>query len=145
MSQRLSAKDEYTIQLAAHGVVALMASSAPGILTAPRAAIAGGKALSTATGLTGHVLAEKPPKLPFHGSVATTAALVLPALAEAAEILDRAHRGEGDDFRRTVGMVAQSAAWANGAPTPAESEMLRKIESAVGSTGPVSPWSAAAP
>ncbi len=69
MSSQLSVQDKHTIQLAAHGVVTLMASSAPGALTAPRAGIAGAKAMSTATGLTGRVLAEKPPKLPFKGSV----------------------------------------------------------------------------
>lgn len=139
MSHRLSAKDEYTVHVAAHGVVALMASSAPGILAAPRAAIAGGKALSTATGLTGHVLAQTPPRLPFRGSMAKTAELVLPALAQAVEILDRAQPGEGDNFRRTITMVAEAAAATNGGPTAAESEMLRKIDSAVRGTAPTTP------
>ena len=145
MSHRLSAEGKYTIQLAAHGVIALMASSAPGMLTAPRAAIAGAKALSTATGLTGHVLAEKPPRLPFHGSVAKTAGLVLPALAESVEILDRAHNGERDNFRRTMAIVSESAATASGAQTAAESEMLRKIENAVRGTAPAAARAAASP
>ncbi len=131
MSDSLSTQDRYTIQLAAHGVVTLMASSAPGTLTAPRAAIAGAKAMSTATGLTGQVLAEKPPKLPVKGSVAQTAEPVLPALAESISILDRTESGEGENFRRTMLMVASSAANANGDPTPAESEMMRKIDDAL--------------
>lgn len=131
MPTKLSAHDKYTIQLAAHGVVALMASSAPGAFTAPRAGIAAAKAMSTSTGLTGEVLAEKPPKLPFKGSVAKTAEQVLPALAESVQILDRAREGEGENFRRTMQMVAQSAARANGSPTPCASEMLRKIENAL--------------
>jgi len=65
MSSRLSPEDKFRIQVAAHGVVALMASSVPGAFTAPRAGIAAAKAMSTATGLTGEVLAEKPSRLPF--------------------------------------------------------------------------------
>ena len=131
MFSQLSVQDKYTIQLAAHGVVALMASSAPGALTAPRAGIAGAKAMSTATGLTGQVLAEKPPKLPFRGSVTSTAEIVLPALAESVKILDRVQEGEAENFRRTMKMIAESAANANGSTTPAESEMLRKIKEAL--------------
>lgn len=132
VTKQLSADERYTIHVAAHGVVALMASSAPGMLTAPRAGIAAAKALSTATGLTGQILAEKPPKLPFTGSVAATAEIVLPALAESITILERVKRGEGDNFRRTMKMVAESGANANGGPSPAESEMLRKIDAALG-------------
>jgi hypothetical protein len=102
MSTDLTDHDEYTIHVAAHGVVALMASSAPGTFSAPRAGIAAAKAMSTATGLVGEVLAQKPPKLPFEGSVATTAETVLPALTESVRILDRARNGEGDNFRRTM-------------------------------------------
>lgn len=131
MPAKLSTQDKHTIQLAAHGVVALMASSAPGAFTAPRAGIAAAKAMSTATGLTGEVLAEKPPKLPFKGSVAKTAEQVLPAITKSIQILDRAQEGEGQNFRRTIQMIAQSAANANGgSPTPAELEMLRKVEDA---------------
>lgn len=137
MSSQLTDHDKHTIQVAAHGVVALMASSAPGTLTAPRAGIAAAKAMSTATGLTGDVLAEKPPKLPFKGSVAATADIVLPALTESVTFLERIHGGEGDNFRRTMLMVAESAATANRArPNPAESEMLRKIEDALRVTEP---------
>lgn len=131
MSDQLSSQEKYTIQLAAHGVVTLMASCAAGALTAPRAGIAGAKAMSTATGLTGRILASKPPKLPFKGSVAETAELVLPALAASARILNRIREGEGENFRRTVRMIAESAASANGGATPAEAEMLRKIEDAL--------------
>lgn len=135
MSNQLSKQDTYTIQVAAHGVVALMASSAPGAVTAPRAGIAAAKALSTATGLTGEVLAEKPPKLPFKGSVAKTAEVVFLALTESVKILEREEEGEGENFRRTMQMVAESAANAKGArPTPAASEMLRKIEDALRAT-----------
>jgi hypothetical protein len=128
MSRQLGTHDKYTIQIAAHGVVALMAASAPGMLTAPRAGIASAKALSTATGVTGQVLAEKPPRLPFEGSVAAIADIVLPAIAEAIEILNGAADGEADNFRRTMLMIAETAANANGRPTPAGLEMLRKIE-----------------
>ncbi|HEX6501591.1 MAG TPA: hypothetical protein VF054_21530 [Micromonosporaceae bacterium] len=131
MSDQLSAQDEYTIQVAAHGVVTLMASCAPGTVSAPRAGIAAAKAMSTATGLTGKVLAKKPPKLPFKGSVANTADIVLPALTESAKILERAREGEGENFRRTIRMIAESAAGANGGTSPAEAEMLRKIEEAL--------------
>jgi hypothetical protein len=131
MSEELSAQDQYTIQLAAHGVVTLMASAVPGALSAPRAGIAAAKAMSTATGLTGKVLANKPPKLPFKGSVADTADLVLPALTQSTRILERTREGEGENFRRTVRIIAESAAGANRATTPAETEMLRKIEEAL--------------
>ncbi|MDN5765404.1 MAG: hypothetical protein L0H96_05140 [Humibacillus sp.] len=130
MSDQLNTEDKYTIQLAAHGVVALMASCRPGALTAPRSGIAAAKALSTATGLTGQVLADKPPKLPFKGSLAKTAALALPALTKSAKTLDGIDESEGDNFRRTMRMVAASAA-ANRATSPAEAEMLRKIEDAL--------------
>lgn len=135
MSNQLSAHDKYTIQVAAHGVVALMASSAPGAITAPRAGIAAAKAMSTATGLTGEVLADKPPKLPFKGSVAKTAQVVPPALTEAMQILEHAQEGEGENFRRTMRVIAQSAANANRTgPTSAETEMLRKIEDSLQAT-----------
>lgn len=128
----LSDPDKRTVQLAAHGVVALMASSRPGALSAPRAGIAAAKALSAATGLTGQVLAEKPRRLPFRGSVADIAAIVLPALAAAGEILDRAQPGEAENFRRTIRMVAESAARAgHRGPTPAETEMMRTIQAAL--------------
>ncbi|MFA1543998.1 hypothetical protein [Actinomadura monticuli] len=135
MSSRLSPEDRFRIQVAAHGVVALMASSVPGALTSPRAGIAAAKAMSTATGLTGEVLAEKPPRLPFKGSVAEIAKTVLPALTRSVRILDRVQDGEGENFRRTMRMIAESAGNANtGAPTPAEAEMLRKIEDALRTT-----------
>jgi hypothetical protein len=137
MVNQLSDQEKFTIQVAAHGVVALMAACAPGAVTAPRAGIAAAKAMSSATGLSGKVLAEKPPKLPFKGSVAEIAEVVFPALTESVKILDRIREGEGDNFRRTMLMVAESAAKANKAgPSLAESEMLRKIEDSLRTTAP---------
>lgn len=137
MSDQLSAQDKDTIQMAAHGVATLMTSCAPGVvgvLTSTRASTAAYKALSTATGLTGQILADKPRTRPFKGNVTKTADRVLPALTESVKILDRAKQGEGDNFRRTLLAVAESAANANGGATPAESEMLRKIRDALRQT-----------
>jgi len=109
----LNSQEEQTLRTAAHGVVALLAATDPGAISSTRAGMAGGKAITSATGLVGHVLAGKA-DVKMKGSVAELADKVLPAL------------------RRTIDTIAQAAAEAHGgAPTPAQAETIRKISAAL--------------
>ncbi|MEV6506847.1 hypothetical protein AB0M61_12060 [Streptomyces sp. NPDC051642] len=64
----LTPAEKLTLQTAAHGVVSLMAAADPGLISSTRSGMAGGKALSSATGLVGHVLAEMLKGLDLDGS-----------------------------------------------------------------------------
>jgi len=127
----LNSQEEQTLRTAAHGVVALLAATDPGAISSTRAGMAGGKAITSATGLVGHVLAGKA-DVKMKGSVAELADRVLPALSSSVEILNAKAPAETDNFRRTIDTIAQAAAEAHGgAPTPAQAETIRKISAAL--------------
>ncbi|MGV9818933.1 hypothetical protein [Nocardia xishanensis] len=125
----LTDHDNSTLRTAAYGAVSLMAASG-----APHKAIAHGSiALTTATGLVGHVLAAKTKDIHLHGkSVAELADQVLPALTTAMTLLRDQHPSEADNFRDTVLIAIEAAIQArHGEPSPAVAAMARKITAAL--------------
>ncbi|MFC6023773.1 hypothetical protein ACFP2T_47430 [Plantactinospora solaniradicis] len=101
MSVTLTDQDKSTLRTAAYGAVTLM--SAADIAGKPhKAATDGSIALSSATGLVGHVLAEYPKDMKLDNkSVATIADNVLPALTAGMSLLKQQDSAEADNFRST--------------------------------------------
>jgi hypothetical protein len=130
----LTADEKLTLQTAAHGVVSLMAAADPGPISSTRSGMAGGKALSSATGLVGHVLAEKPKGLDLGGSsTAGLADRVFTALADSVTLLKAKAPGEVTNFRDTITTITDAASRAHkGAAGPAETAMIQKIGAALG-------------
>ncbi|MBP0450513.1 hypothetical protein J5Y04_13265 [Kitasatospora sp. RG8] len=132
MSITLSEQDKLTLRTAAHGAIALLVAA--GATTKPhKMATAGSIALSSATGLVGHVLAEEAegPK-PDSSSVATIADRVLPALTAAMSLLKQQDQAEADNFRSTVLVAVASATRVlKGEPSPVLTDITRKITAAL--------------
>ncbi|GHC46258.1 hypothetical protein [Streptomyces flavofungini] len=132
MSTTLSDQDKFTLRTAAYGAVMLMAaagaSGKPGKIAAQ-----GSLALTAATGLVGHVLADYPKGSDLSGkSVAELADLVLPKLTEAMTLLRKQDQAEADNFRTTVLVAVETAARADkGEPSPVLVDMDRKITEAL--------------
>ncbi|WP_217561599.1 hypothetical protein [Streptomyces sp. GbtcB6] len=125
----LDADDRLTIQTAVHGVMNLVLTADPGVISSTRGGIAAGKAMSSATGLVGHVLAEKS-KVKLDGSsTAEIADQVFPALTGSMHLLNAKDPAEADNFRRLIDTIMQSVVV--GGPKPAEAEMIRKINDAL--------------
>jgi D-alanyl-D-alanine carboxypeptidase len=117
----LTAQDQATVRTAAYGAIALLAATHGSI------------ALTSATGLVGHVLAAKSKDIDLKGrTVAELADQVLPALTAAVHLLANQDPGEADNFRRNV-LVAVDAAGRSrkGEPGPVTVEMTRKITAAL--------------
>lgn len=129
ISITLSDQDKRTLRTAAYGAVTLM--SYAGVAgSAHKAATNGSLALASATGLTGHVLAEKTRDVKFNSkSAAALADQVLPALTASMSLLKTQDATEADNFRSTV-IVAVEAATANHL-SPTMAEMTRKITEAL--------------
>ncbi|MEV0480169.1 hypothetical protein AB0I69_06040 [Streptomyces sp. NPDC050508] len=129
----LTADEKLTLQTAAHGVVSLMAAADPGPISSTRSGMAGGKALSSATGLVGHVLAEKPKGLDLGGSsTAGLADRVFTALADSVTLLKAKAPAEVENFRATIATITDAASRAHkGGAGPAETAMIRKITAAL--------------
>jgi hypothetical protein len=129
----LSDQDKRTLRTAAYGAVTLM--SYAGVAGSPhKVATNGTLALSSATGLVGHVLAAKTNDIKLNSkSGAALADQVLPALTAAVSLLSKQDPAEADNFRRTVTIAVEAAAGANpGTPSPTMTEMTRKITEALG-------------
>ncbi|WP_280293860.1 hypothetical protein [Nocardia abscessus] len=132
MSATLTDQDKSTLRTAAYGAVSLMAA-ADATGKPHRVATNGSIALSSATGLVGHVLAAKSKDIHLNGkSVAELADQVLPALTAAMSLLAKQDRAEADNFRSTV-LVAVGAATRThqGETSPTLAEMTRKITAAL--------------
>lgn len=132
MSVTLTHQDKLTLRTAAYGAVTLMAAA--GAAGRPhRAATDGSIALYSATGLVGHVLAEKSKGMDLNGtSVAVLADRVLPALTAAMTLLKAQDPAEADNFRRTVVIAVEAAGRAHQAePGPVAADMARKITEAL--------------
>jgi len=125
----LTPDEKLTLQTAAHGVVSLMAAADPGPISSTRSGMAGGKALSSATGLVGRVLAEKAKGLDLGGSsTADLADRVFAALADSVTLLKAKAPEEVANFRGTVTTITDAASRAHrGGPGPAETAMIQKI------------------
>ncbi|WP_433759740.1 hypothetical protein [Nocardia sp. CA-135398] len=122
-------QDKSTLRIAAYGAVALMAASG-----VPHKGISYGSiALTSATGLVGHVLAAKSKDIHLHGkSVAELADQVLPSLTAAVRLLGTQHPEEVDNFRATVLVAVEAAAgFGKGEPGPVVAVMARKITAAL--------------
>ncbi|MEV1003284.1 hypothetical protein [Nonomuraea sp. NPDC050202] len=127
MSITLSDQDQLTLRTAAWGAVYLM-SAAGAAGSAHKAATNGSIALTSATGLVGHVLAKAPKGL----TGKTTAALadqILPALTASVTLLKQHAPDEADNFRRTVTVAIDAAQ--QGRPNPTTTDMARKITEAL--------------
>ncbi|QIS15525.1 serine hydrolase domain-containing protein [Nocardia arthritidis] len=128
MSITLSNQDKSILRTAAYGAVSLMAAAtgAPQ-KTAANAVLA----LTSATGLVGHVLAARTKDIELTGkTVAELADRVLPALAAAMKLLGEQAPAEADNFRSTI-LFATEAAQAHPDRASTGAEMARKITAAL--------------
>lgn len=132
MSGTLTDQDKATIRTAAYGAVSLLAA-ADATGSPHKAATHGSIALSSATGLVGHVLAAKSKDITLNGkNVAELADHVLPALTAAMNLLRKQDPGEADNFRSTVLVAIDAASGTRkGAPSPVLADMTRKITAAL--------------
>ncbi|OUC94947.1 hypothetical protein [Streptosporangium minutum] len=131
MSITLSDQDKLTLRTAAWGAVSLM--SAAGVAdSAHKVATHGSIALTSATGLVGHVLTKAPKGVKWGKSTADLADQVLPALTAAMTLLKKQAPAEADNFRSTVVVAIEAAARTHqGEPSPTLAEMIRKITEAL--------------
>ncbi|GAA4935330.1 hypothetical protein HD597_010250 [Nonomuraea thailandensis] len=128
MSVTLTVQDQLTLRIAGWGAVSLM-SAAGSAGSAHKAATHGSIALTSATGLTGHVLAKAPKGIKHGKTVASLADQVLPALTQSIDLLKQQAPDEADNFRRTVLTAVQAAQ--QGQTSPTTTEMARKITEAL--------------
>ncbi|MGH4033412.1 hypothetical protein ACQB60_31255 [Actinomycetota bacterium Odt1-20B] len=128
----LTTEDKNTLRTAAYGAVSLLAA-ADAAGSPHKVATHGTLALNAATGLIGHVLAEKTKIKNVNGrSTAELADHVLPALTAAMTLLNQQNPAAAADFRSTVNVAVDAATQAHkGAPTPAMAAMTRKINGAL--------------
>lgn len=133
MTVQLSAAEKSTIRTAAFGAVTLM-SYADVAGSAHKTATNGTLALTSATGIVGHVLAEKKKDFKLHTkSSAALADQVLPALAESVRLLAQADSAEAENFQNTVRTAIDAAAGVGDRrPSAPVVEMSRKIADALG-------------
>ncbi|MET9247645.1 hypothetical protein [Nonomuraea sp. NPDC003709] len=131
MSITLIDQDKLTLRTAAWGAVSLM-SAAGAAGSAHKVATEGSIALTSATGLVGHVLTKAPKGVKYGKSVADLADLVLPALTASMSLLKQQDPAEADNFRSTVSVALEAAARTHqGRPSPTLVEMTRKITAAL--------------
>ncbi|MEU7988649.1 hypothetical protein AB0B56_27650 [Streptosporangium canum] len=131
MSVTLSDQDKLTLRTAAWGAVSLM--SAAGVAdSAHKVATHGSIALTSATGLVGHVLTKAPKGVKWGKSTADLADQVLPALTASMTLLKQQAPAEADNFRSAVIVAIEAAARTHqGQPSPTLAEMIRKITGAL--------------
>ncbi|MEV6558091.1 hypothetical protein AB0M22_20415 [Nocardia sp. NPDC051756] len=125
----LTDQDKSTLRTAAYGAVALLAAAG-----APHKGISqGSTALTSATGLVGHVLSAKSKDIHLPGkSVAELADQVLPALTAAVQLLGKQSAVEAGNFRDTVLVAVEAAIQSGkGQVSPAVAAMARKITAAL--------------
>ncbi|WP_199551435.1 hypothetical protein [Streptomyces sp. N35] len=132
MSPTLDDQDKLVLRNAAYGAVTLMAAAA-GADSPHKVATQGSIALTSATGLVGHVLAEKSQVGDLSGkSAAEIADRVLPALTRSMELLKEQAPEEAENFRGTVLVAVEaSARTGKGEPQPTLTAMSRKITQAL--------------
>ena len=131
MSVILTDQDKLTLRTAAWGAVSLM-SAAGAAGSAHKVATHGSIALTSATGLVGHVLTKAPKGVKYGKTVAELADQVLPALTAAITLLKQQDPAEADNFRSTVVVAIDAATHASqGQPSPTLTDMARKITAAL--------------
>lgn len=133
MSITLSDQDKTTLRTAAYGAITLLSAAGAAGGSPHKIATTGSIALSSATGLVGHVLAEYPQGKELNGkSVAEIADRVLPTLTRAVILLKKADQAEADNFRSTVLVAIDAATQSHkGEPSPTMADMARKITAAL--------------
>ncbi|MFQ6328011.1 serine hydrolase domain-containing protein [Nocardia sp. CWNU-33] len=129
MSITLSDQDKSTLRTAAYGAVSLMAAATG----SPHKAVTNASiALTSATGLVGHVLAAKTKDIELKGkTVAELADRVLPALTAAMNLLGKQVPAEADNFRSTILLALEAAPVHPDKPSTTTAEMARKITAAL--------------
>lgn len=131
MTTTLTAQDKQTLRTAAYGALSLISAADAAGGSPHKAATAGSIALGSATGLVGHILAEKSTGVRLESkSVAALADQVLPALTAAMTLLTNHSPSEAANFRTTV-LVAIEAATHKTGSTPTVADMTRKITAAL--------------
>jgi D-alanyl-D-alanine carboxypeptidase len=134
MSVALSDQDKSILRTAAYGAVSLMVATG-----SPRRAATNGSvvALTSATGLVGHVLAAKAAKdVDLKGkTVAELADQVLPALTAAMNLLTEQDPAEANNFRGTILLALEAAQTQQSNPNLTMAEMARKITAALDAAG----------
>ncbi|MFQ6331241.1 hypothetical protein ACLMAL_34605 [Nocardia sp. CWNU-33] len=147
MSITLTDQDKVTLRTAAYGAVSLMSAAAAAGGSPHLAATDGSIALYSATGLVGHVLAEKSRDgMNLKGkSVTELADQVLPTLTAAMSLLEKQATAEADNFRSTVIVAVEAASRSHkGQLSPTMADIARKITAALdaarekGNQGPAS-------
>ncbi|MFI6318881.1 hypothetical protein ACIBG8_15235 [Nonomuraea sp. NPDC050556] len=131
MSITLTDQDKTTLRLAGWGAVSLM--SAAGIAeSAHKVATHGSIALTSATGLAGHVLSQAPKGVKWGKTTAELADQVLPALTASVSLLNQQDPAEAANFRSTILVAIEASARTHqGPPSPTMAEMMRKITEAL--------------
>ncbi|WP_245401415.1 serine hydrolase domain-containing protein [Nocardia albiluteola] len=129
MSIELSSQDKSTLRTAAYGAVSLMAAATG----SPRSTAANATiALTSATGLIGHVLAANAKDIELKGkTVAELADRVLPALTAAMNLLGEQDPTEADNFRGTIQRVLDAAQGDSEKPSATMAEIARKVAAAL--------------
>ncbi|MFD3508644.1 hypothetical protein [Nocardia sp. NPDC058666] len=132
MSVTLTTQEKTTLRTAAYGAVSLLAAAGGATSKPHKIATAGSIALSSATGLVGHVLAEKSGRIALSGSsVAELADQVLPALTAAVSLLGKHDPVEAENFRNTIGVAIDTTALFQPQPNPTMADMTGKITAAL--------------
>ncbi|MFC4120023.1 hypothetical protein [Nonomuraea zeae] len=131
MTITLTDQDQLTLRTAAWGAVSLM-SAASVARSAHKAGTEGSIALTSATGVVGHVLTKAPKGVKWGKTVADLADQVLPALTASVALLKQQAPDEADNFRRTITVSVEAAARTHqGEPSPTVAAMARKITDAL--------------
>lgn len=131
MFVNLTAQDKTTLRSAAYGAITLLSAAGAASGSSHTIAADGSIALSSATGLVGHVLADYPKSKDLNGkSVAKIADNVLPALTTAMGLLKNQAPAEADNFRSTI-LTAIKTATVHEKPNPVMTDMIRKITEAL--------------
>ncbi|MFD4439458.1 hypothetical protein ACFWPK_06725 [Nocardia sp. NPDC058519] len=132
MSVNLTTQEKTTLRTAAYGAVSLLAAAGAATSKPHKIATTGSIALSSATGLVGHVLAEKSGRIALSGSsVAELADQVLPALTAAMSLLGEHDPVEAENFRNTIAVAIDTAQLYQTQPNTTMAEMTRKITGAL--------------
>ena len=126
----LTGDEQSTLRTAAFGAVTLLSMTRPGPISSTRQNMAGATALTSATGMVGHILATRE-KIVLKGTTAEVADQVLPALTQAVAILDTKAPAETTEFQRTVTTAVQQAISATRGPDQAQHDMAAKIAAAL--------------
>lgn len=125
MTINLTDQDKTTLRVAAYGAVSLLAAAGD---KPHKIATNGTMALTSATGVVGHVLNEKRGTIPLKGkNVAEMADQVLPALKDAVTLLETHSPAEAENFRTTITIALEAAKLHQATPSPVLTEMTRKI------------------